>query len=137
MEKSQNTNDELHPQELPPIEEKESLNNASEATSIPALPLQEVPTPPIQLPDNEPKDDTMEVHKHPHHVMHKKKWNEYLLEFFMLFLAVFCGFLAENFREHQVEKERGRQYIRSLYEDLNYDTSNSINGPERTCLETD
>ncbi len=31
----------------------------------------------------------MEVHKHPHHVMHKKKWGEYLLEFFMLFLAVF------------------------------------------------
>ena len=26
--------------------------------------------------------DNMEVHKHPHHVMHKKKWGEYLLEFF-------------------------------------------------------
>ncbi len=24
----------------------------------------------------------MEVHKHPHHVTHKKKWGEYLLEFF-------------------------------------------------------
>ncbi len=34
--------------------------------------------------------ETMEVH-HPHHVMHKKKWGEYLLEFFMLFLAVFLG----------------------------------------------
>lgn len=41
----------------------------------------------------------------------------------MLFLAVFCGFLAENFREHQVEKERGRQYILSLYEDLKTDTA--------------
>jgi hypothetical protein len=42
----------------------------------------------------------MEVHKHPHHVAHKKKWSEYLLEFFMLFLAVFLGFIAENVREH-------------------------------------
>ena len=65
----------------------------------------------------------MEIHKHPHHVTHKKKWTEYLLEFFMLFLAVFLGFLAENFREHQVEKERGRQYIESFYEDLKNDTA--------------
>ena len=67
--------------------------------------------------------DPMEVQKHPHHVMHKKKWTEYLLEFFMLFLAVFLGFLAENFREHQVEKERGKNYVESFYEDLKADTS--------------
>ena len=42
-----------------------------------------------------PQTETMEVHKHPHHVTHKKKWSEYLLEFLMLFLAVFLGFLAE------------------------------------------
>ena len=41
----------------------------------------------------------------------------------MLFLAVFCGFLAENMREHIVEKERGKQYIRSFYEDLVTDSS--------------
>ena len=122
MEKSQNTNDELHPQELPPIEEKESLNNASEATSIPALPLQEVPTPPIQLPDNEPKDDTMEVHKHPHHVMLKKKWNEYLLEFFMLFLAVFLGFVAENIREANAERKHENEYATELYKELYADS---------------
>ena len=50
--------------------------------------------------------ENMEVHKHPHHITHKKKWGEYLLEFFMLFLAVFLGFVAENFREHQVEHQR-------------------------------
>lgn len=33
----------------------------------------------------------MEAH-HPHQVSHKKKWAEYLLEFFMLFFAVFTGF---------------------------------------------
>ncbi|MEP7165447.1 MAG: hypothetical protein ABI741_12180 [Ferruginibacter sp.] len=63
----------------------------------------------------------MEVHKHPHHVTHKKKWGEYLLEFAMLFLAVFLGFLAENLREHQVEKEREKQYIESLIADLKSD----------------
>ena len=62
--------------------------------------------------------ENMEVHKHPHHVMHKKKWGEYILEFLMLFLAVFLGFVAENIREHQVEKDRERQYITSLVADL-------------------
>ena len=63
----------------------------------------------------------MEVHAHSH--TPRKKWTHYLWEFLMLFLAVFCGFLAENFREHQVEKERGKQYIQSLYEDLQADTT--------------
>jgi hypothetical protein len=48
----------------------------------------------------------MEVHKHPHHVTHKKKWREYLLEFFMLFLAVFFEFVIENIRVHKVEVEK-------------------------------
>ena len=52
-----------------------------------------------------------------------KKWTHYLWEFLMLFLAVFCGFIAENIREHYVEKERGKQYIRSFYEDLVTDSS--------------
>src|SRR5438309_7371916 len=65
----------------------------------------------------------MEVHKHPHHVTHKKKWTEYLLEFFMLFLAVFLGFIAENIRENYVEKERAKQYIHSFYNDLLNDTA--------------
>src|SRR6478672_7534260 len=62
----------------------------------------------------------METH-HSHNISHKKKWGEYLLEFFMLFLAVFLGFLAENLREHQVEKEREKQYIESLVADLKAD----------------
>ena len=41
----------------------------------------------------------------------------------MLFLAVFCGFLAENFREHQIEHRRERQYIRSLTDDIKLDTA--------------
>jgi hypothetical protein len=42
----------------------------------------------------------------------------------MLFLAVFCGFLAENFREHVVEKKREQQYIQKLIHDLTRDTTN-------------
>ena len=65
--------------------------------------------------------ENMEVHKHPHHVTHKKKWKEYLLEFFMLFLAVFCGFLAEYQLEHIIEKDKEKQYIESLGRDVNDD----------------
>src|SRR3982751_6006674 len=60
----------------------------------------------------------MEVHKHPHHVTYKKKWGEYLLEFLMLFLAVFLGFVAENIREHAVEYNRSKEYAISLIQDL-------------------
>jgi len=38
----------------------------------------------------------METHAHHLHKAPGKKWTHYLFEFFMLFLAVFCGFLAEN-----------------------------------------
>ncbi|HEX5152483.1 MAG TPA: hypothetical protein VFW07_13630 [Parafilimonas sp.] len=65
----------------------------------------------------------MEVHKHPHHITHKKKLGEYLLEFLMLFLAVFLGFIAENIREHYVEHERMKQYAGLLLADLERDTA--------------
>ena len=58
----------------------------------------------------------MEVHAHSH--TDRKKWTHYFWEFLMLFLAVFCGFLAENQREHYVEKLRAKQYIQSFYDDL-------------------
>src|SRR5580765_8017059 len=71
----------------------------------------------------------METHAHHLHEAPGKKWTHYLFEFFMLFLAVFCGFLAENFREHQVEHQREKQYMISMTEDLKADTillSNNI-----------
>jgi len=67
--------------------------------------------------------ENMEVHKHPHHVTHKKKWNEYVLEFLMIFLAVFLGFVAENIRENTVDRHREKEYIESFIEDLKTDTS--------------
>ena len=64
----------------------------------------------------------MEVHKHPHHVMHKKKWLEYLLEFTMLFMAVFLGFLAENVREHQIIEHKTHLNLQSIILDLKKDS---------------
>ena len=75
----------------------------------------------VQNQNSEIIDNDMEVQKHPHHVMHKKKWGEYLLEFFMLFLAVFLGFIAENVREGQVEIHKEIEYIKSLTADLKDD----------------
>ena len=63
----------------------------------------------------------MEVHHHSHTA--RKKWTHYFWEFFMLFLAVFCGFLAENQREHFVEHQREKKFMQLLIEDLATDTT--------------
>jgi hypothetical protein len=65
----------------------------------------------------------MEVHHHAHiPTSREKKWSHYFWEFLMLFLAVFCGFLAEYQLEHKIESDRGKKYIVSMYEDLKMDT---------------
>ena len=61
----------------------------------------------------------MEVHAHTH--TPRKKWTHYFWEFLMLFLAVFCGFLAENIREHKVEQHRAKEFSISLVQDLQND----------------
>jgi len=63
----------------------------------------------------------MEVHAHTH--TPRKKWTNYFWEFLMLFLAVTLGFLVENQREHMIEHQREKQYMRSMIEDLKSDTS--------------
>jgi len=68
----------------------------------------------------------MEVHHHAHDPAaphHKKNWKNYFWEFLMLFLAVFCGFLAEYQLEHKIERDRESQYIESLIQNLRTDTS--------------
>jgi hypothetical protein len=68
----------------------------------------------------------MEVHAHTHPASGgiRKKWTHYFWEFLMLFLAVFCGFLAENQREHYIEHQREKQFARSLFNDVKSDTVN-------------
>ena len=63
----------------------------------------------------------MEVHAHTH--TERKKFTHYLWEFLMLFLAVYCGFLAENMREHMIENRRARGLVVSLLNDLQHDTA--------------
>ena len=41
----------------------------------------------------------------------------------MLFLAVFCGFLAEYYLEHTIEHNREKQFIESLIKDIDADTA--------------
>jgi hypothetical protein len=92
-----NNQSENPPDEISPINDTETINPNQES-------------------------ENMEVHKHPHHVTHKKKWGEYLLEFIMLFLAVFLGFVAENIREHEVEKSRTKELATTLIADLKKDS---------------
>ena len=68
----------------------------------------------------------MEVHHHAHDPVathHKKNWKSYFWEFLMLFLAVFCGFLAEYQLEHLIEHQREKKYAALLYADLKSDTA--------------
>jgi len=68
----------------------------------------------------------MEVHHHAHPLtssVHRKKWTHYFWEFLMLFLAVFCGFLAEYQLEHKIEKDRAKEYAILLMEDLRNDSA--------------
>jgi len=64
--------------------------------------------------------ENMEVHHHAHHGG-MKSWKVYFWEFFMLFLAVFCGFLAEYKLEHVIEHQREKKYIHSLVKDVELD----------------
>lgn len=72
----------------------------------------------------------MEVHHHSH--SQRKKWIHYFWEFLMLFLAVFCGFLAELQLEHYIEDQRAKVYATNLYEELKQDTVNLNASIERT-----
>jgi hypothetical protein len=80
----------------------------------------------------------MEVHAHTHTA--RKKWTHYLWEFLMLFFAVFCGFLAENQREHYIEHQREKQYMNNMTSDLQQDREElrkSIAGTRRKVFHLD
>jgi len=74
----------------------------------------------------------MEVHHHAH--TPRKKWTHYFWEFLMLFLAVTLGFLVENQREHMVEHQREKQYMKSMIEDLKSDTSQIVSAIQLKIL---
>ncbi|MCD0472405.1 hypothetical protein [Flavobacterium sp. JAS] len=97
---------------------EESLDNIPKSQSEDYFQPENITTNPDQESEN------MEVHHHTHPAHGKKKWNDYFWEFLMLFLAVFCGFLAEYYLEHRIEADREEVYINSLIEDLQKDSTN-------------
>ena len=90
-------------------EEQHAIDNKQLATLEP------------QTSNLKPGTTNMETHAHHLHKAPGKNFWHYFYEFLMLFLAVFCGFLVENYREHIVEHEREKQYIQSLIADLRSD----------------
>jgi hypothetical protein len=87
------------------------------------LPVKNTPIANIENINPNQETENMEVHHHGHHEG-KKNWKSYVWEFLMLFLAVFCGFLAEYQLEHKIERDREKEYILSMIEDVKTDTSN-------------
>jgi hypothetical protein len=59
----------------------------------------------------------MDVHHHTNS-SGPKNWKTHFWEFLMLFLAVFCGFLAEYQLEHKIERDRARELAASFYHEL-------------------
>jgi hypothetical protein len=110
---------------------QEDISSSTE-TVLPEIEQSEIPSssgteqPETTNPQLETKKN-MEVHHHTHAAHGKKNWKGYFWEFLMLFLAVFCGFLAEYQLEHKIEKDRSKQYIYSFYEDLITDSSHFNN----------
>ena len=57
------------------------------------------------------------------HVHHEKKLKDFIFDFFMLFTAVTLGFFVENKRDYYLDRQREKEYIRSLLVDLREDTT--------------
>jgi len=69
---------------------------------------------------NATKDDKEVITNQVHNP--KKKVKAYFFDFFMLFLAVTLGFFVNNLNENISERQREKQYITSLINDLIIDT---------------
>jgi hypothetical protein len=80
----------------------------------------------LEIKNTETKEE-MEVHHHTHAAHGKKNWKTYTWEFLMLFLAVFCGFLAEYQLEHVIEHQREKEYANALYTELSDDSTVAAN----------
>jgi hypothetical protein len=118
--------------------EEESTDN-SQHLSVENENTQSAPDQQPETSNQKKEIEKMEVHHHGH-VHEKKKWKEYVFQFFMLFLAVFCGFLAEYQLEHKIEKDREKQFIQSLIEDLQQDQQTlaaDINSHEKSDIISD
>lgn len=71
---------------------------------------------------SQPKTE-MEVHHHPQLDHKSKTFKGYLLEGFMIFVAVMMGFIAENIRVSFTDREHVNQLTSQLIQDLKDDTA--------------
>jgi hypothetical protein len=121
MEENNNIPPKQPPKNIPAVEHIETKNSNEEIISSEEIILPETET--IETTNTQNQTD-MEVHHHAHNPAaphHKKNWKGYFWEFLMLFLAVFCGFLAEYQLEHVIEKDREKAYMKGVVENLQYD----------------
>ncbi len=118
---SEEQNIKEQPEDDKPLATNDS-EKSSDVTSLPSEENKTVAEENIQhsTPNIQHNKESMEIHHHGH-VHEKKKWKEYVFQFFMLFLAVFCGFLAEYQLEQTIERHREKDYIKSFVEDLQTD----------------
>lgn len=97
-----------------------SINHDSEQTSGVNISI-------VESDKTNAKQETEIIESHTyelHGASGKKIWH-YLFEFLMLFLAVFCGFIAENWRVQLSERQREMEFIRSIVEDIKSDSLQS------------
>lgn len=58
----------------------------------------------------------MDIQHHKH--THRKKWTQYIWDFFLLFIAITLSFFVENRREHFIEHERLKKYLTNVEQDV-------------------
>ncbi|RYU91713.1 hypothetical protein EWM62_07180 [Mucilaginibacter terrigena] len=82
---------------------------------------QRVPVTGLAGAQNTSPKTTMEVHHHSQSEHTPKSWKGYLLEGFMIFIAVTMGFIAESIRENITNREHVRHLTSQLVQDLKTD----------------
>jgi len=92
-----------------------------DASASQAAPENNAVPPPPQTSNLKSETTNIETHAHHLHKTPGHGWKHYFFEFLMLFLAVTLGFLAENQREHYVERQREKQFAQLLLADLKKD----------------
>ena len=65
----------------------------------------------------------MESNKNLNHIINTKKWFVYLLEFILLFFAVFLGLVGDDYREQKLDEHQEKIYVTSLINDLIKDST--------------
>ena len=110
MEENKNVEPEQPAENIPEVEHGEimpsSERNIKEENILPEAEINTTNEQLSTLNSQFSTEQEMEIHHHTHPTHGKKSWRSYFWEFLMLFLAVFCGFLAEYQLEHVIEHQR-------------------------------